>query len=68
MTIELAIVVPAKNELASIKDVILSVREASYIDVLVVNDSNDDNTTEILQELNIETLHHPESRGVWIAN
>lgn len=67
MAPKVAIVIPAKNEQASIRDVILSVREVPDIDVLVVNDSSDDNTAKILQELEVKTLHHLESRGAWIA-
>lgn len=60
----LSIIIPAKNEAASIATVVSTAR-AEYPDaeIIVVDDGSDDNTGDLAKEAGAEVLRHPESLG-----
>lgn len=60
----LSIIIPAKNEAASIAAVVSTAR-AEYPDaeIIVVDDGSDDNTGNLAKEAGAEVLRHPESLG-----
>ena len=61
------IVIPAKNEAASIGEVILAVRAHGYVDVLVVDDDSADETGRIAREAGALVLRAPLAQGAWGA-
>lgn len=61
------IVIPAKNEAASIGDVIRAVRAHGYVDVLVVDDDSADETGRIAREAGALVLRAPLAQGAWGA-
>lgn len=63
----LCIVIPAKNEQATIKSVIDAIKEHLDAEVVVVNDASEDDTESVLKELDVNVLHHLESLGAWLA-
>lgn len=61
------IVIPAKNEAASIGPVVRAVRAHGYLDVLVVDDGSDDETGRIAREAGALVLRAPLAQGAWGA-
>ena len=61
------IVIPAKNEAASIEAVVLAVRAHGYLDVLVVDDDSDDETGRIARESGALVIRAPLAQGAWGA-
>jgi glycosyltransferase involved in cell wall biosynthesis len=61
------IVIPAKNEAASINAVVSAVRACGYTDVLVVDDESTDETGRIAREAGALVLRAPLSQGAWGA-
>lgn len=60
----LSIVIPAKNEAASIGKVVSAAREAwPDAEVIVVDDGSSDNTGEVAAEAGASLVTHPESLG-----
>ena len=62
--IELSIVIPAKNEVAAIADVVATARSA-YPDaeVIVVDDGSTDETGQAAEDAGATVIRHPESLG-----
>ncbi|MEO6077669.1 MAG: glycosyltransferase family 2 protein [Candidatus Andersenbacteria bacterium] len=60
---KIMIVIPVYNEGSVIKDVILSVIQAGYDNIVAVDDGSFDNTWEILQKLPITSVQHIINRG-----
>jgi glycosyltransferase involved in cell wall biosynthesis len=61
------IVIPAKNEAASIGEVVRAVRTHGYLDVLVVDDGSDDETGRIAREAGALVMRAPLAQGAWGA-
>ena len=61
------IVIPAKNEAASIGQVVRAVRAHGYLDVLVVDDGSDDETGRIAREAGALVMRAPLAQGAWGA-
>ncbi|MEM7501224.1 MAG: glycosyltransferase family 2 protein [Pseudomonadota bacterium] len=63
-SVELTIVMPAKNEAAAIGDVVRQARDAfPDAEILVVDDGSDDNTGALAREAGATVLTHPVSLG-----
>lgn len=63
-TTALSIIIPAKNEAASIADVVGSARaEFPDAEIIVVDDGSDDATGDLAREAGAMVLRHPESLG-----
>lgn len=61
---EISVVIPAKNEAASLEQVLTSVRRMlPSSEIIVVNDGSDDNTPAIANKLADVTINHPHSLG-----
>ena len=62
--IELSIVIPAKNEIAAIADVVATAKSA-YPDaeVIVVDDGSTDATGQAAEDAGAAVIRHPESLG-----
>ena len=58
---KLAIIIPAKNESATIEKVVDSIKK--YGDILVINDASSDNTEEILKKRKIKYLKNNRALG-----
>ena len=61
------IVIPAKNEAASISAVVRAVRAHGYLDVLVVDDDSADETGRIAREAGALVMRAPLAQGAWGA-
>lgn len=61
------VVIPAKNEAASIGDVVRAVRAHGYSDVLVVDDDSADETGRLAREAGALVLRAPLPQGAWGA-
>lgn len=61
------IVIPAKNESATIAEVVGDVRAAGYLDVLVVDDASSDDTGLIARRAGAMVLRAPLAQGAWGA-
>lgn len=61
------IVIPAKNEAASIGEVVRAVRSHGYLDVLVVDDDSADETGRIARESGALVIRAPLAQGAWGA-
>ena len=61
------IVIPAKNEAATIATVVTEVRAAGYFDVLVVDDASSDDTGSIARNAGAVVLRAPLPQGAWGA-
>ena len=61
------IVIPAKNESATIAEVVGDVRAAGYLDVLVVDDASSDETGLIARRAGAMVLRAPLPQGAWGA-
>ena len=61
------IVIPAKNEAASIAAVVRAVRDHGYLDVLVVDDGSEDETGRIAREAGALVMRPPLAQGAWGA-
>lgn len=60
----LSIIIPAKNEAASIAAVVKSARaEHPDAEIIVVDDGSEDATADLAREAGAEVLSHPESMG-----
>ncbi|XOV79162.1 MAG: glycosyltransferase family 2 protein [Aestuariibacter sp.] len=68
MSRNVAIVIPAKDEEASIKAVIDDIR-AHYAaaEIIVIDDCSSDSTFALLKSLNLTAIRHLENRGAWQA-
>jgi glycosyltransferase involved in cell wall biosynthesis len=62
-----AIVLPAHNEEAAIKQVIEEIQEISDLEIILVDDASTDNTREIAQSLGIHVLSPAYQLGAWGA-
>jgi len=62
--VQLSIVIPAKNEAATIADIVSTAR-AEYADaeIIVVDDGSTDNTAERAEAAGARVIRHPESLG-----
>lgn len=60
-------VMPARNEAATVGEVVRGVREALGCDVLVVDDAGDDGTAEVARAAGAEVLVLPLGLGAWGA-
>ena len=60
----ISIIIPAKNEAASIADVVSEIRQ-SYADaeILVVDDGSDDDTATLAEQSGATVIRHPVSLG-----
>lgn len=61
------IVIPSRNEAATIGAVVLGVRNEGYSDVLVVDDGSTDETGRIARESGAFVLRAPLAQGAWGA-
>ena len=61
------IVIPAKNESATIAQVVGDVRAAGYLDVLVVDDASSDDTGLVARRAGAMVLRAPLPQGAWGA-
>jgi hypothetical protein len=61
------IVIPARNESRTIWDVVRSVRDNGYADVLVVDDASTDDTGRLAREAGARVLRAPLAQGAWGA-
>lgn len=63
-TAKLSIVIPAKNEAASLAQLLPSIRaQFTSVEIIVVNDGSNDNTVDICQASGVLVLSHPYSMG-----
>ncbi|MHB8743875.1 MAG: glycosyltransferase family 2 protein [Sulfuricaulis sp.] len=63
-TAKLSIVIPAKNEAASLGELLQSIRaQFTMAEIIVVNDCSDDDTVDICQANGALVLSHPYSMG-----
>ena len=64
-SMRLLIVIPAFNEEATLRDVIIGIRRSlPQADILVVNDGSTDSTTSIAREEGVLVLDHPYNMGI----
>lgn len=61
------ILIPAKNEAASIREVILDIRDHFTGEILVINDASTDQTAEIAEQLGAKVLNLALQLGAWGA-
>ena len=60
----LSIVIPAKNEAASLRDLLPRIlAQASGAEIIVVNDGSDDDTVAVCEANGVRVLTHPYSKG-----
>jgi len=60
----LSIVIPAKNEAASLLTLIPKIRDnVPAAEIIVVNDGSDDNTAQVCSQFGVIEVHHPYSKG-----
>lgn len=57
------VIVPVYNEARHILDTVAALRRHGFEDILVVNDGSTDTTKELLEQNNINALHHLINRG-----
>jgi len=63
-TVELSIIIPAKNEAQAIGDVVKAATEAQpNAEVIVVDDGSDDATGDVAEQAGATVVRHPESLG-----
>ena len=61
---KISIVLPAKNEAASIGPVISELKSLySQAELIVVNDGSEDNTAELAEQAGARVISHPYSKG-----
>ncbi|NQT72523.1 MAG: glycosyltransferase family 2 protein [Chloroflexi bacterium] len=60
---DVLVFIPALNEEKTIADVVNNVKRSTNFDVLVIDDGSDDNTPEIIKELDVEVLTHKKGTG-----
>jgi glycosyltransferase involved in cell wall biosynthesis len=65
--ISTAIVIPARDEGASIATVLEDIRQHCDYKVIVVDDGSRDCTAKIAEQLGVTVLRHFESKGAWLA-
>ncbi|MDX1371571.1 MAG: glycosyltransferase family 2 protein [Nitrososphaeraceae archaeon] len=60
----MSIILPARNEAASLSSLLPAIRE-SYpeAEIIVVNDGSDDDTVDICNENNVKVINHPYPKG-----
>lgn len=61
------IVIPARNEGRTIAEIVRSVRDKGYADVLVVDDASTDDTGRLAREAGARVLRAPLAQGAWGA-
>ncbi|GAA0353583.1 glycosyltransferase family 2 protein [Bowmanella denitrificans] len=66
-SIKTAIVIPAKNESASIAGVLADIHKNTGLPVILVDDGSTDQTACIAKAAGASVLAHCESKGAWIA-
>jgi glycosyltransferase involved in cell wall biosynthesis len=61
------ILIPAKNEAASIREVIVDIRDHFTGEILVINDASTDQTAQIAEQNGAKVLNLPLQLGAWGA-
>jgi len=61
------IVIPAYNEVNSIKKVLLDLKTFNYLNIVVVDDGSDDGTAEMAESQGVVVLRHIINRGMGAA-
>ncbi len=60
-------VIPARDEVATIADVVLGIQRQGYQDILVVDDGSQDNTGEVARQAGAMVIRPPLPLGAWGA-
>lgn len=61
---KVSIIIPAKNEAASLKQILPELKSRfSSAEIVVVNDGSSDDTSEVCESLGVSEVKHPYSRG-----